>query len=124
MLDADVLQAKRALSDFSREVKKLQKDMQMNGLQGTAGGLVEAIRGYLGKRLQVQAGALVFTDIAERLKHQGVDAALLNDLQAILDWCEAYHYGGIDTNGSGQANLQKMLDNALILFKKIDLCFK
>ncbi|MFC1843578.1 BatD family protein [Thermodesulfobacteriota bacterium] len=124
MLDADVLQAKRALSDFSREVKKLQKDMQMNGLQGTAGGLVEAIRGYLGKRLQVQASALVFTDIAERLKHQGVDAALLNDLQAILDWCEAYHYGGIDTNGSGQANLQKMLDNALILFKKIDLCFK
>jgi hypothetical protein len=45
-------------------------------------------------------------------------------LQDILDWCEAYHYGGIDTNGSGQASLRKMLDNALILFKNIDLCFK
>ena len=124
MQGADALQAKRALHDFSREVAKLQKDMQQNGLQGTAGGLVEAIRGYLGNRLQMPAGALVFTDVAERLKRRGVDGALLTDLQDILDWCEAYHYGGIDTNGSGQASLGKMLDNALILFKNIDLCFK
>jgi len=124
VLDADALQAKRALYDFSREVARLQKDMRMNGLQGTAGALVEAIKGYLGKRLQIPAGALVFTDVAGRLKKQGADGALLTDLQDILDWCEAYHYGGIDTNGSGQASLEKMLDNALILFKKIDLCFK
>ncbi len=124
MLGADALQAKRALHDFSREVAKLQKDMQQNTLQGTAGGLVEAIRGYLGNRLQMGAGALVFTDVAERLKRRGVDGALLTDLQDILDWCEAYHYGGIDTNGIGQASLGEMLDNALILFKKIDLCFK
>ena len=124
LLDVDVLQAKRALSDFSRDVIKLQKDMQVIGLQETAGGLVEAIRGYFGKRLHIQAGALIFTDVADRLKHQGVDADLLDDLQALLDWCEAYHYGGVDTNGSGLANLMKMLDNALNLFKKIDLCFK
>jgi len=124
ILDADAIQAKRALPGFSKEVTRLKNDMQLNGLQGTAGGLVEAIKGYLGKRLQIPAGALVFADVAERLKHQGADAALLNDLQAILGWCEAYHYGGIDTNGSGQASLEKMLDDALILFKKIDLCFK
>lgn len=124
MLGADALQAKRALHDFSREVAKLQKDLQRNTLQGTAGGLVEAIRGYLGNRLQMPAGALVFADVAERLKRRGVDSALLTDLQDILDWCEAYHYGGIDANGSGQASLGKMLDNALILFKNIDLCFK
>ena len=69
-------------------------------------------------------GALVFADVAERLKRRGVDSALLTDLQDILDWCEAYHYGGIDTNGSSQASLGKMLDNALILFKNIDLCLK
>ena len=124
MLDEDVLQAKRALSDFSKDVIKLQKDMQVIGLQGTAGGLVEAIRRYFGKRLHIQAGALIFADVADRLKRQGVDAAVLDDLQALLDWCEAYHYGGVDTNGSGRVNLEKMLDNALILFKKIDLCFK
>ncbi len=124
MLDGEALQAKRALHEFSRELAKLQKDLQQNGLQGTAGGLVEAIRLYLGNRLQMPAGALAFTDVAENLKRQGVDGASLTELQEILDWCEAYHYGGIDTNGSGQASLGKMLDNTLILFKKIDLCFK
>ena len=52
------------------------------------------------------------------------DATLEADLQDILDWCEAYHYGGIDTNGSGQDSLGKMLDNARVLFKEIDKCFK
>ena len=124
LLDADILQAKRALYDFSRDVIKLQKNIQVIGLQETASRLVEAIREYFGKRLNIQAGALIFTDVADRLKRQGVDADLLDDLQVLLDWCEAFHYGGIDTNGSGQASLEKMLDNALILFKKIDLCFK
>jgi len=67
---------------------------------------------------------LVFTDVAEHLKQHGVEAVLLKELQDILDWCEAYHYGGIDTNGSGQGSLEKILDNALNLFKKIDICFK
>ena len=123
-LDGEALQAKKALHEFSGEMAKLQKDLQQNGLQGTAGGLVEAIRLYLGNRLQMPAGALAFTDVAENLKRQGIDGASLTELQEILDWCEAYHYGGIDTNGSGQASLGKMLDNTLILFKKIDLCFK
>ena len=123
-MDGKALQAKKALSEFSRELTKLQKDMQQNGLHATASGLVEAIRVYLGKRLQMPAGSLVFTDVAERLKRQGVDIVLLTDLQDILDWCEAYHYGGIDKNGSGQVSLEKMLDNALTLFEKIDLCFK
>jgi hypothetical protein len=124
MMDDEALQAKRAVHDFSRELEKLRKDMQQNGLHKTAGGLVEAIRGYLGKRLQVPAGSLVFTDVAESLRQQGVDAVLLGKLQEILDWCEVYHYGGVDTNGSGQDSLYRMLDNAMILFKKIDLCFK
>ncbi len=124
LLDADTLQAKRALPDFLKEVARLKKDVQVKGLQGTAAGLVEAIKCYFGKHLQMPAGALVFSDVAEHLKQQGVDAALLTDLQDILDRCEAYHYGGIDANGSGQASLEKIIDNALILFKKIDLCFK
>jgi len=123
-LDGEALQAKKALQVFSGELAKLQKDLPQNGLQGTAGGLVEAIRLYLGNRLQMPAGALAFTDVAARLKQQGVDGASLTELQEILDWCEAYHYGGIATNGTGQDGLGEILDNALILFKKIDLCFK
>ena len=124
LLNGEALQAKKALHDFSRELVKFKKDMQQNGLHGTASGLVEAIRIYFGKRLQMPVGALVFTDVAERLKQHGVEAVLLKELQDILDWCEAYYYGGIDSNGSGQESLEKMLDSSLILFKKIDLCFK
>ena len=100
------------------------KDMEQNGLHKTAGGLVDAIRIYLGNRLQVPAGSLVFTDVAEHLKRNGVDAESLTDLQDILEWCEAYHYGGIDTNGSGETSLEKTFDNVLPLFEKIDRCFR
>jgi len=124
MLNGEAQQAKKALHEFSRELVKLQKDMQQNGLHETASGLVEAIKVYLGKRLQIPGGALVFADVAERLKRQGVDAALLTELQEILDWCEAYHYGGVVKNGDGQASHKMTLDNALVIFKKIDLCFK
>ena len=98
--------------------------MHQNGLQETASGFVEAIRVYLGNRLQTPAGSLVFTDVAERLKQQGLDASSLTELQEILDWCEAYHYGGIDTNGSGPDSLEVIFGNTLTLFKKIDKCFK
>jgi hypothetical protein len=124
MLDGDALLAKRALQEFSRELANLKKVMQQKGLQETAGGLVDAIRIYFGNRLQVPAGSLVFTDVAEHLKRNGVDAESLTELQDILDWCEAYHYGGIDTNGSGKDSLEKTFDNVLPLFEKIDRCFK
>jgi hypothetical protein len=124
MLNGEAQQAKKALHSFSRELDKLKKDIRQTGLQGTAGRLVELIRDYLGKRLQMTAGSLVFTDVEEHLKRQGVNEASLKKLQEILDWCEAYHYGGIDKDGRDQDNLEKMLDDALKLFKKIDLCFR
>ena len=66
----------------------------------------------------------VFADVAERLKRHGVDGGLLKELQGILDRCEAYHYGGVDENGGSQTSNEMMLDNALSVIKKIDLCFK
>ncbi|MFC1826879.1 BatD family protein, partial [Thermodesulfobacteriota bacterium] len=53
LLNGEALQAKKALHDFSRELVKFRKDMQQNGFHGTASGLVEAIRIYFGKRLQM-----------------------------------------------------------------------
>ena len=124
MLNGEALQAKKALHDFSRELANLKKNMEQNGLHGTASGLVEAIRDYFGKRLQMPGGSLVFADVAERLKPHGVDGDLLKELKGILDWCEAYHYGGVDENGGGQTSNEMMLENALSVLRKIDLCFK
>jgi len=120
----EALQARKALHVFSRELADLEKNIGKNGLQVTVGGLVEAMRGYLGRRLQMPAGSIIFIDVSERLERLGVDRTLLAQMQEIVDWCEAYHYGGIDGNGSGQAGFRQMLHNTRILFEKIDRCFK
>jgi len=120
----EALQARKALHGLSRDLAELEKNMEKNGLQETVGGLVEAMRGYLGRRLQIQAGSIIFTDVSGRLERLGVDNTLLSQLQEIIEWCEAYHYGGIDGNGSGQAGLKQMLHNTRILFEKIDRCFR
>jgi hypothetical protein len=69
-------------------------------------------------------GGLVYAELAERLQQQGVDSALLRELQQILDLCEAYHYGAIEQNGRGRENLQEMLAGASVLFEKLDQCLK
>ncbi|MBW2466333.1 MAG: hypothetical protein JRF02_03450, partial [Deltaproteobacteria bacterium] len=124
LLNDEALQAKRALPDFFREQAKLYKNMQQKSLEATAGGLVEAIRIYLGKRMMMPIGVLVFADVAERLKPLGVDETVLAELREILDWCEAYHYGGGDKNGNGQAGLDKILIKSKDVIEKIDRCFR
>jgi hypothetical protein len=123
MADEAMLQAKRALRDFSKELARLRKNITQSGLQETATGLLDAIKCYLGSRLSVPSGSLVFADVVDRLQQQGVGDTELVELQRIMDWCEAYHYGGVNTNGSGQDSLLKMIDSALDLFKVIEGCF-
>jgi hypothetical protein len=118
--DAETLQARKAFSEFSKEVAKLQKEIYQSELQRIISGLVEAMRIYLSKRLLLPPGALVYKELADRLQQCGVDSALLAELQKILDLCEAYRYGAIDREGSGRENLQEMLVASLELFKKIE----
>jgi hypothetical protein len=120
----EALQARMALQGLSRDLEKLEGNIENNDIQETVGALVEAMRVYLGKRLQIPAGSLIFTDVSLRLKQLGVEGVLLSQFQEIVDWCEAFHYGGIDQNGSDQARLEKMLHDVRTLFEKIDQCFK
>ena len=82
------------------------------------------MRIYLGKRLHMVPGALVYADVADRLEQFGVDTALLKELKRILDMCEAYHYGAFSQNGSDTENLQVIIENASALFIKIDQCIE
>jgi len=122
--DADVLQAHRAYSELAGELKNLQKDLNQKELQQTVSGMVEAVRTYLGKRLYMPPGAIIYKEVAERLRQKGIADNLLLELKNILDRCEAYHYGAIGQTGAEKENVMKMLDTVLQLFKKIDTCLK
>ena len=123
LFDRQSLQAQKALVEFSRELKRLEKSRQRNELQPIVSGLVEAMRVYLGKRLQMPPGALVYSEVAARLQDHGIDDSLLAELQDILDRCEAYHYGAADSNSSRE-DVQQLFTRALTLFKKLDQCLK
>jgi hypothetical protein len=122
MQHADILQAQKALPEFSKVIMKLQKEINQKELSQIVSGLVDAMRIYFNKRLLMPPGGLVYSEVAARLQQQGVDRALLTELKNLLDQCEAYLYGAIDRNGSGREKLQEMLDGALILFNKLDQC--
>ncbi len=122
--NADILQAQKALPEFSKQLARLQQEMLQNEAQLTVSGLVDAMRIYLSKRLLLPPGGLIYTEVAHHLQQQGVDSALLAELKKILDLGEAYHYGAIGKNGSSRENLPETLVAALELFKKIDQCIK
>ena len=122
--NVETRKAQKALPEFSKEITRLQKEINRNELQQTISGLVEAIRIYLSKRLLMPPGALVYTEVADRLQKHGMEEALLAELKSILDWCESHHYGAIDSLGSSRENLQEKLVDAQGLFNKIDQSFK
>jgi hypothetical protein len=122
--NAEILQAQKALPEFSRQLAKLQQETLQNEPQLTASGLVDAMRTYFSKRLLLPPGGLVYTEVADRLQQQGVDTTLLAELKKILDMCEAYNYGAMDRDEGSRENLQEMLVGVLALFKKIDQCLK
>ncbi len=122
--NVEILQAQKALPEFSRQLAKLQQETLQNEPQLTVSGLVDAMRTYFSKRLLLPPGGLVYTEVADRLQQQGVDTTLLAELKKILDICEAYNYGAMDRDEGSRENLQEMLVGVLALFKKIDQCLK
>jgi len=122
--DMKTFQARRALSEFSREIAQLQKEIQSHNLQQIINGLLEAMRLYFSKRLLMPPGALVYKELADRMRQYGADTALLAELKKILDMCEAYRYGAVDRAGRGRENLQEMLAASLALIERIEQSLK
>lgn len=122
--NAATLQARKALPELSKKLSRLQRDIHKNTLPQAVSGLVEAMRTYLSKRLFIPPGALVYSEVIEHLQQHGVDPALLEDLQQILDLCEAYLYGARDREGSSPGNVPEMLSAAALLFTRIDQALK
>jgi hypothetical protein len=122
--DVEMVQAQKALPEFSKELQRLAQEIHRNDLQLTASGLVEAMRAYLSKRLFIPPGALVYEEVAARLKQHNVEDSLLAELKNILDWCEVYQYGAIDKTERVRGDIEEKLHTTSTLFEKIDRCLK
>jgi hypothetical protein len=120
--DSSIVISRRALQEFTREVKKLQKDMVSGDTVRIAGSLNESIRSYLGNRLTLPPGAIIFDEIKEHLQNKGVDKTLLDELKDILGWCEAHHYAGVAETESGKEDAQAKINSSLSVVQKIDQC--
>jgi len=120
--DSGIMVSKRALQEFIREVKNLQKNMMSYNTVQMAGSLNESIRSYLGDKLLLPPGVIIFSEIKEHLQNKGVDKMLLTELKKILDWCEAHHYAGVAESESNREDTAGMINSSLAIIQKIDQC--
>lgn len=61
---------------------------------GAHGKALQALRGYLGAKLDANASALTYGDVERPLRAQGASDASLEALKGLFDECEAHHYAG------------------------------
>lgn len=122
--DTEILQARRAFAEFSREVGRLQKKSRQDDETQTVSSLVEAMRIYFSRRLSLSPGTLVYEEVAPHLRKHGVADDLLAELQQLLESCEACHYGGAEQGATPGAELEQMIATATSLIKKINQCIR
>jgi hypothetical protein len=85
--------AKRAHRDFTRRLRALDSDA-VHHAEGFHSRLLDALRGYLGARLELPPGALTFADVAAALQRRGIAAETVEELRRLFEQCEAGRYAG------------------------------
>ena len=78
----------RAFPELMATLDALDKDHDVHSP------VLDALRSYLGTRLNRQASALTFADAAPPLEERGVDPTTRETLKEIFDECEVHRYAG------------------------------
>jgi hypothetical protein len=103
--------ARRAFRDLSERLEGLRSN---DGRASTFHAeLLQALRQYLGSRLDLPPGALTFQEVERRLREKNIDEGLLQDLRGLFERCEAGRYGGTTAADSQpSADVEQALDVA------------
>jgi len=90
--DADpaARRARGAYQDFSKKVNGLR----VEETDAYYAAVLEALRGYLGARLNLSSGALTFADARSALEQRNVEDGFVDQLRLLFERCEAGRYGG------------------------------
>jgi hypothetical protein len=101
----------------ARKMARAQLGTALSALAGESGAhgkALQALRGYLGARLDANASALTYGDVEQPLRKQGASEASLAELKHLFDECEAHHYaGGGDAAGADIATRMMACADAL-----------
>jgi hypothetical protein len=85
--------ARRAHRDFIRRLQILDAGPAGN-TDALHSNLLDALRAYLGARLELPPGALTFADVAAALQQRGIAGETVEDLRRLFEQCEAGRYAG------------------------------
>ena len=90
------------------------------GTDDAYGLALDALRVYLGTKLQLNPSALTFVDVGGPLQRQGASAGCLEDLERVFGACEAHRYaGGARTPAEAAAFLETVRQCARALDREI-----
>jgi tetratricopeptide (TPR) repeat protein len=88
--------------DGVRQAQALRKFQEKITLATTSDQVLEALRGYIGDRLRLAAGALTAKDLREPLKRFGVAEETIAAAEDLFRRCEASRYSGGQSGNAGE----------------------
>ena len=109
-------QAKKAGSKLAKAIHNAKQEKT---IQQSRAVILDAFKTYLGDKLRIPAGALIFNDVAGPLSQKGVAPETLDDLKTLFSECEAARYGqarpddSVDKIGEQAFNILKKLEKLL-----------
>jgi len=113
-------ESRHAYSELVGKLNKLRKTPPSSQVE-TYAQLLEAVRGYLGSKLRLSAGALTFKDAEQKLSQNSVDSEAIQTLHQIFKQCEAGRYAGNSDIGQ---DITKIIEDTLSFAKKAERKFK
>jgi hypothetical protein len=118
--DPEAQLARKAYGELVKDLKKLEQRSAENVSSGYIQ-LSEVLRGYLGKKLRITAGAITSHDVEKNITGRGVSEVTLRDLKHILGECEAHRFAG---GTIGQSDLQNLVNQALQVAAELERSLK
>lgn len=112
----ELRRAKKAYAELAGRLKQLG-DRARAGESNVFEELLEALRNYVGGKLNVPAGALTHVDAGRALAERGVNEETVAGIQAIFEACETYSYAG--GQGAGESPIS-VVERAQVLAKALD----
>jgi len=110
--DPVLRKAQQAHRDLTKTLQKLPASTTTGDQQDAA--LLDALRRYLGDRLALPAGSLTFADVDKELEIRNVTGAVVDEIKAVFERCEAGRYAGGELAGQDlagtSARMQKVAD--------------
>jgi len=110
-----VTRSKKALARFTGRIHRINRSATVSSDVCTL--LQEALREYLGDKLNVTGAALTYSDVYEPLREHGVDDDALAEIRAIFDACDRVRYS---SEVEVDCNCQQLVRQVSRLIKTLD----